>query len=202
MSIISKKICIIGESEVGKNSLIRYSVEDQFSDNYLSTVGVTIAQKTIEFQGIQPSSKLKLNLLIWDITGQPQFQAMSPTYLQGSCGAVAVADVSRPETIKRLPIYIQNFLAINPQSFVIIALNKFDLIQVDNLEPLVQHLDLSQVSAIYPTSAKTGLHIDNIFSHIAYKILKSYSGNLPPLQSFPFLLGSPNSSLANKFKRE
>jgi GTPase SAR1 family protein len=48
MSLISKKICIIGESDVGKNSLIRRFVDRQFSDEYLTTVGVKLSQKTIE----------------------------------------------------------------------------------------------------------------------------------------------------------
>jgi GTPase SAR1 family protein len=48
MSLISKKICILGESEVGKNSLIYRFVERQFSDEYLSTVGVQISRKTLQ----------------------------------------------------------------------------------------------------------------------------------------------------------
>ena len=176
MSLISKKICIIGESEVGKNSLIRRFVDRQFSDEYLSTVGVQISQKTLELQGVNPPYKLNLQLLIWCITGHPRFKAIAPTYLQGSIAAIIVADLTRPETIERLPEHIQLFLAINPNGFIIVALNKCDLIEPKQLEALIQLNNLEQVLGIHLTSAKTGSSVDEIFLQIAYKILE-FGGN-------------------------
>ncbi|HEY9833867.1 MAG TPA: Rab family GTPase [Stenomitos sp.] len=184
MSLISKKICIIGESEVGKNSLICRFVERQFSDEYLSTVGVQISRKTIQLQGVNPSHQLNIQLLIWSITGNPNFKAIAPTYLRGSSGAVVVADLTRPETIERIPEHIQLFLAINPRGFIIVALNKCDLIAQEQLTELIQLQHLEQVvSGIYPTSAKTGLYVDEIFLQIAYKILESCDNSFSPFQS-------------------
>lgn len=184
MSVISKKICIIGEPEVGKNSLMLHSADEQFSDAYLETVGVKIFRKNIEFQGSALPHKLNLQLLIWNITGNDKFKAIAPTYWRGSCGAVVVADVSRPETIQRLPEYVELFLSINPEAFIIIALNKADLIEQEKLEKLTQLINLQQISGIYPTSAKTGLYIDEIFLQIAYKIIESWDASsslqIPP----------------------
>jgi small GTP-binding protein len=187
MSLISKKICIIGESEVGKNSLIRRFVDRQFSDEYLSTVGVQISRKTLELQGVNPPYKLNLQLLIWSLTGHPRFKAIAPTYLQGSIGAIAVADLTRPETIERLPEYIQLFLAINPTGFIIVALNKCDLLETEQRESLIQLNHLEQVSEIYLTSAKTGSYVDEIFLHIAYKILESCGNGFSLYQTSPEL---------------
>lgn len=182
MSLISKKICIIGESEVGKNSLICRFVERQFSDEYLSTVGVQISRKTIQLQGVNASHQLNIQLLIWSITGHPNFKAIAPTYLRGSSGAVVVADLSRPETIERLSEHIQLFLAINPQGFIIVALNKCDLLEPEQLAEQIQLQNLEQVvSGIYATSAKTGLYVDDIFLQIAYKILESCDNAAPRL---------------------
>lgn len=184
MSLISKKICIIGEPEVGKNSLICRFVERQFSDEYLSTVGVQISRKTIQLQGVNPSHPLNIQLLIWSITGHPNFKAITPTYLRGSSGAVIVADLTRPETIERLPEHIQLFLAINPQGFIIIALNKCDLLEPEQLAEQIQLHNLEQVvSGIYPTSAKTGLSVDDIFLQITYKILESCDNGFSPFQT-------------------
>ena len=184
MSLISKKICIIGESEVGKNSLICRFVERQFSDEYLSTVGVQISRKTLQLQGVNPSRQLNIQLLIWSITGHPNFKAIAPTYLRGSCGAVVVADLTRPETIERLPEHIQLFLAINPKGFIIVALNKCDLIEQEQLAELIQLQNLEQVvSGIYPTTAKTGLYVDDIFLQIAYKISESCDNGFFPFQT-------------------
>jgi small GTP-binding protein len=180
MSIISKKICIIGESEVGKNSLICRFVERQFSDEYLCTVGVKISRKTLEVPGSKLQGKLYLQLIIWDVTGNPKFKAIAPSYLRGSCGAVVVADITRSETIEGIPKYIKLFLSVNPKGFIIIALNKSDLIDEEKLQKLVKLKELEAVAAIYPTSAKTGLYVDEIFKKIAGKIIESCTIPLSP----------------------
>ncbi len=181
MSIISKKICIIGESEVGKNSLICRFVERQFSDEYLCTVGVKISRKTLEVPGAKLEGKLYLQLIIWDVTGNPKFKAIAPSYLRGSCGAVVVADITRSETIEGIPKYIKLFLSVNPKGFIIIALNKSDLIDEEKLQKLVKLKELEAVAAIYPTSSKTGLYVDEIFKKIAGKIIESCT--IPPSPS-------------------
>lgn len=171
MSIISKKICIIGDSGVGKRSLVHCFVERQFSDEYLDSVGVKISRKILELPIEQRPDKLILQLMIWDVTGHNKFKAVVPHYLRNSSGAVIVADVSRPETIKQIPEYIKLFLSINPNSAIIIALNKFDLIAREELEKQFQLKKLKYISEIYPTSAKTGWFVDEIFQQLAYKIL-------------------------------
>jgi len=170
VSIISKKICIIGESEVGKHSLIRRFVDHQFSDEYSYTLGVTIARKTMELPGLNSPDKLHLQLLLWNITGRSKFQAIASSYLRGSSAALVVADVSRPETIERLVDHIQLFLSINPQGWIVVALNKSDLIDEAELTKLVQRIQLKdweQVTGIYQTSAKNGSYVEEVFQHLA-----------------------------------
>jgi small GTP-binding protein len=177
MAPISKKICMIGDFGVGKTSLIRRFVDRQFSDDYLSTVGVKISRKIIEITGVNQQEKLNLQLLIWDLEGHTKFKAIAPSYLQGSSGAIIVADVSRIETLERLPEHIQLFLSINPKSSFIIALNKSDLIDEEKLVKLIEFVQLQEgvdkVSVIYQTSAKTGLYVDDIFQELAHKSIES-----------------------------
>src|ERR687885_1836433 len=167
MATISKKICMVGDFGVGKTSLIRRFVDRQFSDQYLSTVGVKISRKLVE--------SVNLQLLIWDLEGHTKFKGITPSYLQGASGAVVVADVSRTETIERLPEHIQLFLSVNPKGSLIVSLNKSDLIDEDKLEKFIQIIQLQEggdrVAGIYPTSAKTGLYVDEIFQQLAYKSL-------------------------------
>lgn len=175
MSTISKKICLVGDFGVGKTSLIRRFVERQFSDQYLSTVGVKISRKTLELEELELEKKQSLQLLIWDLEGHTKFKGIAPTYLQGSSGAIVVADVSRIETIERITEHIQLFTSVNPKSSAIVALNKSDLIDEEKLQKLVQLIqnqELKQVIGLYTTSAKTGLFVDEIFQKLAYKILE------------------------------
>jgi GTPase SAR1 family protein len=82
MSIISKKIYLVGESEVGKNSLIHRFGERQFSNNYLFSLGMTISRKTLKLSGLKPQKQLKLPLLIWGTIANPKFKAIVPRDLR------------------------------------------------------------------------------------------------------------------------
>ena len=169
MSIISKKICIIGEAGVIQNSLINSSVDYQFGVEYLSTVGVRIYRKIIELPEAEPRDKLKLHLLIWNLADKAKFKDIVPSYLQGSSGAIIVADISRPETIKQLPEHIQLFSSINPKSFIIVALNTSDLTAQ---EKLIQLKNDHGVTELYLTLVKTSFYVDKIFQQIAYKLVR------------------------------
>lgn len=175
MSVISKKMCMVGDFGVGKTSLIRRFVDRQFSDQYLSTVGVKISRKNVELLGVRQQDKLDVQLLIWDLEGHTKFKAIAPTYLQGSSGALVVADLSRVETIERISEHLQLFSSVNPKGNIIIALNKADLVDEEKLEKLTQLAqfpDCKQVLATYTTSAKTGKDVDEIFYKLAYRMVE------------------------------
>ena len=166
---------MVGDFGVGKTSLIRRFVDRQFSDQYLSTVGVKISRKTVELSEVREQKKLDLQLLIWDLEGHTKFKGIAPSYLQGSSGAIVVADVSRKETIDRISEHTQLFLSINPKGSIIVALNKSDLVDEEKLEKLVQlvqNQSLERVAEIYYTSAKIGLYVDEIFQKLADKSIE------------------------------
>lgn len=177
MATISKKICMIGDFGVGKTSLIRRFVDRQFNDAYLSTVGVKISRKLLELTEVNQQDKQNLQLLIWDLEGHTKFKSIAPSYLQGSSGAIIVADVNRLETLERLPEHIQLFSSVNPKSSFVIALNKSDLIDEEKIAKLIQLVQekegLEKVTAVYQTSAKTGLSVDEIFQKLAYKSIEA-----------------------------
>ncbi len=174
MSAISKKICLFGDFGVGKTSLIRRFVDRQFSDQYLSTVGVKISRKLVVFPGSDPQKTQDIQLIIWDIEGSNKFKAMAPSYFQGAKGAVIVGDVTRQETLDHLSDSIQSFLAVNPKSHIVIALNKSDLIEVEYLEKIQEIYQFSKqdyVLSTYLTSAKTGNNVDEIFKFLAHALI-------------------------------
>jgi small GTP-binding protein len=170
MSVIARKICLIGDFGVGKTSLISRFVDRQFSDQYLSTVGVKISRKMIDLENA--GTQTVLQLLIWDIEGSTKFKAIAPSYLQGAKGAIVVADVTRPETLDHVSEHVERFISLNPQGVFIIALNKSDLIDTDQLDALLKHSQNYQPSvlSIYPTSAKTGSHVDQLFQTLAQNL--------------------------------
>ncbi|MBD2189562.1 Rab family GTPase [Pseudanabaena mucicola] len=175
--IISQKICLIGDFGVGKTSLIRQFVDRQFSDKYLSTVGVKISRRLVIVDKPNSISQIeshKLQLMIWDIEGSTRFKSISPSYLQGAKGALIVGDVTRLSSIQNLKDHVQLFQSINPKSSLIIALNKTDLIESNEKANIVKSINLEFSSLNIPvqmTSAKTGEGVDEAFQKLSCQML-------------------------------
>lgn len=175
--MLSKKICLIGDFGVGKTSLIRRFVDRQFSDQYLSTVGVKISRKIVDCEPTLSGKAASVQLLIWDIEGHTKFKAIAPSYLQGASGAVIVADVTRLETVQRLSEHIDLFLSINTKGLIVVALNKIDLLTDLELENAVKKtskfIQQKEILTCYQTSAKTGVYVDEIFYLLSQKFIAS-----------------------------
>jgi len=169
MAVITKKICMLGDFGVGKTSLIRRFVEQSFTDQYLSTVGVKLSRKSLKFG--DRSEEVKL--LIWDIEGQTKFKAIAASYLQGAAGVVIVGDVTRSETIQHFQDHLNLFYTANPKGKAILVLNKTDLIEPaigQKLEAFLREA-IANVSGIYQTSAKTGTNVDTMFERLAKELI-------------------------------
>ncbi|MGK7892250.1 MAG: Rab family GTPase [Xenococcus sp. (in: cyanobacteria)] len=170
MSVISKKICLLGDFSVGKTSLIRRFIEGTFSDQYLTTVGVKISRKSISLDALGKS----INFILWDIEGQTKFQSIAPSYIQGATGVIIVGDLTRPETLANLHKHLELFLKINPQGIAVIALNKTDLVDPEKLSKLLEQYSFSNnihVVASYGTSAKSGSCVNEMFQQLAQSIM-------------------------------
>lgn len=176
MSTVSKKMCLVGDFGVGKTSLIRRFVDRQFSDQYLSTVGVKISRKNVELEQAEQAAKKNVQLLIWDLEGHTKFKAIAPSYLQGSSGAIVVADMTRQETVENLAERIQLVLSVNPKAVLIVALNKADLVDEEKVAKLAESVPFTEkdrVIATYTTSAKTGKGVDEMFQKLAKKMVEA-----------------------------
>ncbi|MEM8674251.1 MAG: Rab family GTPase [Cyanobacteria bacterium P01_G01_bin.67] len=168
MSTITKKICLLGDFNVGKTSLVRRFVEDKFSDQYLTTVGVKISRKSVMVR--TELDIHQVNLLVWDLEGNTKFKSITPSYLKGASGSIIVADLTRADTFKNLNQHLKLFFQVNPRGGVIIALNKADLLPQEKLAQLVKNYSshsFERIEGIYATSAKTGDCVTKIFDKLA-----------------------------------
>lgn len=171
---ITKKICLIGDFAVGKTSLIRRYVDRQFSDKYLSTVGVKISRKELSVDLGTVKEPIQLKLVIWDLEGQTKFAAITPGYLQGAGGAIIVGAMDRQDTLENLTHHVQLFQSVNPQGPIIIALNKADLLTPEQQQAIAEHPLVSiQAHRWQLTSAKTGNGVDQLFESLARELLPS-----------------------------
>uniref|UniRef100_A0A8C6PJH6 RAB35, member RAS onco family n=1 Tax=Nothobranchius furzeri TaxID=105023 RepID=A0A8C6PJH6_NOTFU len=86
------KLLIIGDSGVGKSSLLLRFADNTFSGSYITTIGVDFKIRTVELNGE------KVKLQIWDTAGQERFRTITSTYYRGTHGVIVVYDVTSAES--------------------------------------------------------------------------------------------------------
>jgi small GTP-binding protein len=164
--MVSKKLTLVGDFSTGKTSLIRRFVDNEFSDKYLTTIGVKISKKIIE------TSSISMQGLIWDIEGGTPTKPINKTYLRGMHGSIIVADITRGDTIEHIDDYINIINEIVPNTPIVIALNKSDKIDDKDAQDILKNLQSKYKNGkIFLTSAKSGLNVEEIFSTLATDIL-------------------------------
>ena len=171
-TMIKKNIVLLGDSSVGKTSLIRKFVIDQFSDDYITTIGSKVTKKEVSTG--PEDDKVYMTLMIWDIIGQRGYRYTQSMSFQGMHGALLVADLTRKDTLSNLMSYwIPQILKMAGPVPMIFLGNKCDL--TDDIQfglPEIQKIADSCVgfgseSVCYLTSAKTGDHVEEAFGDIA-----------------------------------
>lgn len=163
--IIQKKVCMLGEFAVGKTSLVRRFVEGVFDDKYLSTVGVSIARKSLARAGHQ------LNLILWDLAGSNGYARMAPSYLQGAAGGLIVFDLTRPDTMRVAGEYVALLRASNPDAALVFAANKADLEAERRLSgDALDEFAGRHSAACLSTSALDGRNVEALFLALADRL--------------------------------
>jgi small GTP-binding protein len=156
--VIQKKICLLGGFGVGKTSLVARFVHSIFSDNYLTTLGVKIEKKSVAVDG------QTVDLIIWDLHGEDEFQKVNMSYLRGASGYLLVADGTRRHSIDTaLSLHEAAQRVVGKVPFVL-AVNKADLADTWEIDPAA--LERFGVP-IVRTSAKSGEHVEDTFAALA-----------------------------------
>lgn len=88
------KVLVVGNARCGKTSVIRRLVREDFSDEYVSTIGADFVEKDVPFD-----AQLAISLQLWDIAGQDRFAKFTRAYFRDAKGAVIVCDITRENTI-------------------------------------------------------------------------------------------------------
>jgi small GTP-binding protein len=167
--MIQKKICLLGAFAVGKTSLVRRFLTSAFSEDYQTTIGVTIEKKALTGEG-QP-----VTLLIWDLYGEDEFQRIRESYLRGSSGYILVCDGTRGftwDSAMKLQQLAESVLG--PVPFVLVV-NKSDL--ADQWEISDSALDAQRKAGwhVVTSSARTGEGVEAFFSFLTQRMLETDS---------------------------
>lgn len=162
------KICLLGEANVGKTSLVYRFIENKFRENYKSTLGVNLLKKDLTFQEYGDVSAQ-----IWDLGGQESFRNLRKLYLEGANGALLVYDCTQTKSFEKLQDWIQDFRNARGNEPVLLIGNKVDLdnnIKVSESE--AKEFAKNYSLKFIETSAKTGSNVEEAFIGIIKSILK------------------------------
>jgi len=164
------KMVVLGESGVGKTSLLVRYVENKFSIATKSTIGSDFLSKEISVDG-RP-----VTMQIWDTAGQERFQGLGTSFYRGADGVCFVFDVTRKKTFDELEAWKKAFLIQvghegNENFPMIILANKVDLENREVTKREVEQWCSKEGLSFYETSAKESINVDKGFEQIARLIL-------------------------------
>ena len=165
---LKTKICLVGEGAVGKTSLIRRHVLDKFEDGYLQTIGTKVSKKTLRIVRPNGGSVVRVDMTIWDIMGQLQFrELLRDAYFIGTHGILAVADLTRRETLDGLYVWIDRVDRVVSQLPVVLVVNKSDL----GRDAKFGEAEMARAAKAFNTeylmtSAKTGANVEEAFQRL------------------------------------
>lgn len=165
MTVLEKKICMMGAPGVGKTSLVRRFVDSVFSEKYLSTIGVKIDKKSVAVEDTT------LNLMLWDLQGEERYQWVRLQYLRGASGYILVADGTRPDTLEIALGLQENAAGRAEQLPFILCLNKADLWGQWGITATQQEWLKEKGWTVVQTSAKSGDSVEEAFQSLARQII-------------------------------
>ena len=167
MTALTSKVCIVGEFAVGKTSVCERYVNNQFSEKYLTTVGVKVDTKEIELD----ERDAHVKLVLWDVAGTDRFGDKEYAYLRGAAGFILVADGTRSLTIGTVQQLRDEILARHPNSPTVLMINKSDLTDLWEVsDERIKDLE-AEFGAVFVTSAKTGEQVEHAMTRLAEMIV-------------------------------
>jgi len=173
----SFKILLIGDTCVGKSSILLQFTDGYFNEKLQSTIGVDFKVKIMNVTGSDGSSK-KVKITIWDTAGQERFRTLTSSYYRGVQGIILVYDVTQKDTFANLETWLneadQFSTGVGKEAVKLLVGNKVDLPRVverSEAEAWAKERNMLFIEA----SAKTTEGITQVFNEAVQKILENPS---------------------------
>eukprot|EP01062_Namystynia_karyoxenos_P029214 TRINITY_DN21992_c0_g1_i1.p1 TRINITY_DN21992_c0_g1~~TRINITY_DN21992_c0_g1_i1.p1 ORF type:complete len:261 (+),score=58.25 TRINITY_DN21992_c0_g1_i1:84-785(+) len=188
------KVLVIGDAGVGKTSLVRRFVEDEFTESYIATIGVDFKVRSLDVGGTL------CKLQVWDTAGQERFRTITGGYYRGANGVVVVYDVTDEMSFDSVEQWLAEIDRNNCPSSAqrVLVGNKIDessrrVVPRDDGRRLADTVDVG----FFECSAKDGTGVAEAFQALAERMLKRTLADGPAARAQP-LAGLPATGLAQK----
>ena len=167
------KVMVIGETRVGKTSLIKKYTKNTFGGVYLTTVGIDFQEKIINSEG------KAVKVQIWDTAGQERFRNIAKNYFHTSDGFLLVYDITCKESFEKLNFWYEQIKLNAPEHTKCMVIgNKCDLEEKREISKEEgDNFSKEQNIKFYETSAKEGINVNIIFQELSNEIIKDIKKN-------------------------
>jgi Ras-related protein Rab-1A len=167
------RICLLGDSAVGKTSLLTRYCDGTFKEKYGNTIGVDFRVVTLKYE----NTITKIH--IWDTAGQERFKSIAVNYFKNSHGFIFVYDISNSSSFNDVKNWIELAFANNKSANInFLVGNKCDLesqrqVNVNEGEELAKMRNFT----FFETSAKENKDVKKMFEFFAYKLIQFFEQN-------------------------
>ncbi|XP_033110087.1 ras-related protein Rab-10-like isoform X4 [Anneissia japonica] len=164
------RFLMVGDSTIGKSSLVRRFTDNEFSFDFVATIGIDFKIKTVELNG------KKIKLQIWDTAGQERFHTITTSYYRGAMGIMLVYDITQEKTFDNIAKWLRNIQEhANEDVEKMLLGNKCDMddkrmVSKERGESIARENGIKFME----TSAKTNINVETAFMTLAEDILKKY----------------------------
>lgn len=169
------KVIILGDSGVGKTSLMHRYVNNKYSQQYKATIGADFLTKELLIDGEKVAT-----MQVWDTAGQERFQSLGVAFYRGADCCVLVYDVTNIKSFENIKSWRDEFLVhanvSSPETFPFVILgNKID---VEESKKMVNTRSVQELAKslgdipVFLTSAKNAINVDDTFEEIARSALQ------------------------------
>jgi len=167
--IFQFKLVLLGESAVGKSSLVLRFVKGQFLDYQESTIGAAFLTQTVCL------NDTTVKFEIWDTAGQERYHSLAPMYYRGAQAAIVVYDITSYDSFDRAKKWVKELQRQgNPNIVIALAGNKVDLASKRTVEIEESQAYAEENGILFmETSAKTAANVNELFVAIAKKLPKT-----------------------------
>jgi small GTP-binding protein len=162
------KLVLLGESAVGKSSLVLRFVKGQFFEYQESTIGAAFLTQSVALDDCT------VKFEIWDTAGQERYHSLAPMYYRGAAAAVVVYDITSKQSFVRAQNWVKELQQQGAAKIVIaLAGNKSDLAAQREVRPeeAQAYAEENQIHFL-ETSAKTDHNVSELFMEIARRLPK------------------------------
>lgn len=176
IKVESCKVVLLGESGVGKTSIITMFMDNEFTEDQQTTTGATFSTKSLTYDKYHK----EISFEIWDTAGQEKYRSLTKMFYKDATIAILVYDITRYDSFEQLRDFWVGQLKDNaPKNLILaIAANKSDLIGEEKVDEGEARQFANSIGAIFRlTSAKQQNGVEDLFRDVGTKFLDpSYDG--------------------------